>query len=83
VTKAEVLVELRASRMELELVGEPGAASSPPALGRDLVTPGRFPGTSVERPPWLDIGLNSWMHEREHLEGIRAWLRPARSEHSR
>jgi len=29
----------------------------------DLVTPGRFPGTSADRLPWRDIGLNSWMHE--------------------
>jgi len=40
----------------------------------DLVTPGRFPGTSADRLPWRDIGLNSWMHEGEHVEGIRAWL---------
>jgi uncharacterized protein (TIGR03083 family) len=40
----------------------------------DLVMPGRFPGTSTERLPWQDIGLNSWMHEGEHLEGIRAWM---------
>src|SRR5262249_51950191 len=40
----------------------------------DLVTPGRFPGTSPERLPWQDIADNSWMHEREHVAGIRSWL---------
>jgi hypothetical protein len=38
----------------------------------DLVTPGRFPGTSEERPPWRDVAGNSWMHTREHSDLIRA-----------
>jgi uncharacterized protein (TIGR03083 family) len=40
----------------------------------DMVTPGRFPGTSAERLPWQDIGHNSWLHEREHTAMIRTWL---------
>jgi uncharacterized protein (TIGR03083 family) len=40
----------------------------------DLITPGRFPGTSAERLPWQDIGHNSWMHEHEHVAMIRTWL---------
>ena len=40
----------------------------------DLVTSGRFPGTSAERLPWQDIALNSWTHEREHVEALRAGL---------
>lgn len=48
----------------------------------DLVTPGRFAGTSAERLPWQDIAYNSWVHEREHIAGIRSWLsvRPDGSE---
>jgi DinB family protein len=41
---------------------------------QDLVTPGRFPGTSAERLPWEDIADNSFSHEQEHIEMIRAWL---------
>ncbi len=39
----------------------------------DLVTPGRFPGTAVELPPWLDIAHNSFEHEQEHISMIRRW----------
>lgn len=47
----------------------------------DLVTPGRFPGTSAERLPWQDIALNSWTHEREHVEALRAGLACRRARH--
>lgn len=41
----------------------------------DLVTPGRFPGTTGERPPWQDITHNSFQYEREHIAMIRRWDR--------
>jgi uncharacterized protein (TIGR03083 family) len=63
----DVLAELR--QVFTELVAAVGALSDD-----DLVTAGRFPGTSEERLPWQDIALNSWMHEREHLDGIRSSL---------
>lgn len=40
----------------------------------DLNTPGRFPGTSVERPPWRAIAVHAYDHDREHIEMIRTWL---------
>lgn len=40
----------------------------------DLNVPGRFPGTSVERPPWRAIAVHSYEHDREHIEMIRMWL---------
>jgi hypothetical protein len=40
----------------------------------DLVTGGRFPGTSDEHPPWLDIAHSSFSHEQEHIAMIRNWL---------
>lgn len=40
----------------------------------DLNTLGRFPGTSVERPPWRAIAVHSYDHDREHIEMIRTWL---------
>jgi len=40
----------------------------------DLNMPGRFPGTSAERPPWRAIAIHSYEHDREHIEMIRAWL---------
>lgn len=40
----------------------------------DLNMPGRFPGTSVERPPWRVIAVHSFEHDREHIEMIRTWL---------
>ncbi|SRR6266545_846963 len=40
----------------------------------DLITPGRFPGTSDDRLPWFDIATNSYLHEREHLEMLSGWL---------
>lgn len=64
----DVLVQLRAVFTDL-------VAAVDRLSDGDLVRAGRFPGTSAERPPWLDIGLNSWMHEREHLDGMRASLR--------
>jgi hypothetical protein len=62
-----VLAELRL--VSTELVAAVDALSD-----EDLVTPGRFPGTSAERLPWQDIAVNSWMHEREHLDMLRGWL---------
>lgn len=41
---------------------------------QDLVMPGRFPGTTAERPPWVDIADNSFEHERDHIEMIREWI---------
>lgn len=41
----------------------------------DLTTPGRFPGTSAERPPWRAIAIHSYDHDREHIEMIRRWLK--------
>jgi hypothetical protein len=40
----------------------------------DLNTPGRFPGTSVERPPWRAIAVHSYNPDQEHIEMIRTWL---------
>ena len=40
----------------------------------DLVTPGRLPDTTAERPPWMDIADNSFLHEQEHMAMIREWL---------
>ena len=40
----------------------------------DLATPGRFPGTSAEWPPWRRIAVHSCDHDREHMAMIRAWL---------
>ena len=41
----------------------------------ELNSPGRFPGTSVERPPWQAIAVHSFEHDREHMEMIRTWLK--------
>ena len=41
----------------------------------DLATPGRFPGTSVEWPPWRKIAVHSCHHDREHVDMIRVWQR--------
>ena len=64
---AEVLAELR--RVSTELVAAVERLSD-----ADLVTPGRFPGTSAERLPWQDIASNTWAHERAHVAEVRAWL---------
>ena len=40
----------------------------------ELTTPGRFAGTSAERPPWRVIATHSYEHDREHMEMIRGWL---------
>jgi hypothetical protein len=40
----------------------------------DLATPGRFPGSSPEWPPWRKIAVHSCDHDREHIEMIQAWL---------
>lgn len=44
----------------------------------DLATPGRFPGTSAEWPPWRKIAAHSCDHDREHITMIRAWLETRR-----
>jgi uncharacterized protein (TIGR03083 family) len=64
---ADVLAELR--RVRTELIDAVSRLSD-----ADLVTSGRFPGTSGERLPWQDIAHNSWAHERDHVAAIRAWL---------
>lgn len=48
----------------------------------DLSNPGRFPGTSVEWPPWRRIAVHSCDHDREHTEMTRSWLRGGHSDGS-
>jgi uncharacterized protein (TIGR03083 family) len=40
----------------------------------ELNTPGRFPGTTAERPPWKAIAIHSYEHDREHTKDIRTWM---------
>lgn len=40
----------------------------------DLNDPGKFPGMEADWVPWQLIAGNSYLHEREHREQVRAWL---------
>jgi uncharacterized damage-inducible protein DinB len=41
----------------------------------EINSPGRFPGTTVERPPWRAIAIHTYEHDREHIDMITAWMK--------